>query len=130
MQFWELEMSRNTARDFLAGKLAALPGTRPTFEDWADHLTTLFPDVRLKRFLETRGADAGSFAQLWALPALWAGLLYDQVGYESRMHLAATAGVLGWLAIAHFAFAMVRAVRAEKSTQAMLRGIAERHGRV
>jgi glutamate--cysteine ligase len=65
-------------RDFLAGKLAALPGMRPTLDDWADHLTTLFPDVRLKRFLEMRGADAGSFAQIWALPALWTGLLYDE----------------------------------------------------
>lgn len=58
-----------------------------------------------------------------------AGLLYDQVGYESRMHIAATAGLCAWLAIALFAFAMVRAVRGEKATQAMLRGIAERHGR-
>ncbi len=74
-------------RDFLAGKLAALPGTKPTFEDWADHLTTLFPDVRLKRFLETRGADAGSFAQLWALPALWAGLLYDQEALDGASAL-------------------------------------------
>ena len=65
-------------RDFLAGRLAALPGVRPTLEDWADHLTTLFPDVRLKRFLEMRGADAGSFAQVVALPALWTGLLYDR----------------------------------------------------
>ena len=53
---------------------------RPTLDDWADHLTTLFPDVRLKRFLEMRGADAGSFAQIAALPALWTGLLYDQDG--------------------------------------------------
>jgi glutamate--cysteine ligase len=74
-------------RDFLAGKLAALPGERPTLDDWADHLTTLFPDVRLKRFLEMRGADAGSFAQLWALPALWAGLLYDQEALDGASAL-------------------------------------------
>ena len=65
-------------RNFLKGQLAALPGMRPTLDDWADHLTTLFPDVRLKRFLEMRGADAGSFEQIAALPALWTGLLYDR----------------------------------------------------
>ena len=64
-------------RDFLAGRLKELPGEHPTFDDWADHLTTLFPDVRLKRFLEMRGADAGPFAELMALPAFWVGLLYD-----------------------------------------------------
>lgn len=74
-------------RDFLAGKLAALPGMRPTLEDWADHLTTLFPDVRLKRFLEMRGADAGSFAQIAALPALWTGLLYDQATLDQASAL-------------------------------------------
>ena len=52
-------------------------------DDWADHLTTLFPDVRLKRFLEMRGADAGSFAALWALPALWTGLLYDKQALDA-----------------------------------------------
>jgi glutamate--cysteine ligase len=72
-----IDVAGASFRDFLAGKLAALPGERPTLDDWADHLTTLFPDVRLKRFLEMRGADAGSFAQILALPALWAGLLYD-----------------------------------------------------
>jgi len=74
-------------RDFLAGKLAALPGLRPTLDDWADHLTTLFPDVRLKRFLEMRGADAGSFAQISALPALWTGLLYDQQALDGALAL-------------------------------------------
>jgi glutamate--cysteine ligase len=64
-------------RDFLAGRLKELPGEHPTFDDWADHLTTLFPDVRLKRFLEMRGADAGPFAELMALPAFWVGLTYD-----------------------------------------------------
>ena len=72
-----IDVAGASFRDFLAGKLKALPGVRPTLDDWADHLTTLFPDVRLKRFLEMRGADAGSFAALWALPALWTGLLYD-----------------------------------------------------
>jgi glutamate--cysteine ligase len=74
-------------RGFLAGKLPALPGQRPTLDDWVNHLTTLFPDVRLKRFLEMRGADAGSFAQLWALPALWVGLLYDQEALDGASAL-------------------------------------------
>ncbi|MBC8020972.1 MAG: glutamate--cysteine ligase [Methyloceanibacter sp.] len=73
-----IDVAGASFRDFLDGKLAALPGARPTLDDWADHLTTLFPDVRVKRFLEMRGADAGPFAELWALPALWTGLLYDK----------------------------------------------------
>lgn len=62
-----------TFRDFLAGRLPL----RPTLADWQTHLTTLFPDVRLKRYLEMRGADAGNSATLCALPAFWKGLLYD-----------------------------------------------------
>ena len=73
-----IDVAGASFRDFLAGKLSALPGMRPTLEDWRDHLTTLFPDVRLKRFLEMRGADAGTLSALWALPALWVGLLYDE----------------------------------------------------
>jgi glutamate--cysteine ligase len=76
-------------RDFLAGKLGALPGVLPTLDDWADHLTTLFPDVRLKRFLEMRGADAGNFSQLCALPALWVGLLYDSEALDQASALVA-----------------------------------------
>jgi glutamate--cysteine ligase len=64
-------------RDFLDGRLPALPGEKPTLSDWADHLTTIFPEVRLKRFLEMRGADGGPEARIVALPALWVGLLYD-----------------------------------------------------
>jgi glutamate--cysteine ligase len=63
-------------RDFMAGRLAALPGELPTLGDWADHLTTVFPEVRLKRFLEMRGADGGPWRRLCALPAFWVGLLY------------------------------------------------------
>jgi glutamate--cysteine ligase len=72
-----LDVAGASFKDFLDGGLEQLPGERPTFDDWADHLTTLFPDVRLKRFLEMRGADAGSYAELMALPAFWVGLLYD-----------------------------------------------------
>jgi len=82
-----IDVAGASFRDFLAGKLAALPGELPTLDDWADHLTTLFPDVRLKRFLEMRGADAGSFAQILALPALWAGLLYDQQALDGASAL-------------------------------------------
>ena len=81
-------------RDFLAGRLGELPGEHPTFDDWADHLTTLFPDVRLKRFLEMRGADAGGFVELMALPAFWVGLLYDPASLAEASALVAdwTAG--------------------------------------
>ena len=65
-------------RDFLKGKLPALPGELPDIQDWEDHLTTAFPEVRLKHFLEMRGADGGPWCHLCALPALWAGLLYDE----------------------------------------------------
>ena len=63
--------------DFMAGRLPALPGERPTLSDWEDHLTTVFPEVRLKRFLEMRGADGGGWGNICALPAFWVGLLYD-----------------------------------------------------
>lgn len=64
-------------RDFMEGKLPCLPGEYPTIKDWEDHLSVAFPEVRLKRFLEMRGADTGSWKSLCALPALWVGLLYD-----------------------------------------------------
>ncbi|WP_425093133.1 glutamate--cysteine ligase [Tropicimonas sp. S265A] len=65
-------------RDFLVGKLPALPGEIPTLSDWADHLTTIFPEARIKKFIEMRGADGGPWRRLCALPALWVGLTYDQ----------------------------------------------------
>jgi glutamate--cysteine ligase len=65
-------------RDFLDGRLPALPGEVPTLSDWADHLTTIFPEARLKKFIEMRGADGGPWRRLCALPAFWVGLLYDQ----------------------------------------------------
>jgi glutamate--cysteine ligase len=84
-----IDVAGASFRDFLDGKLAALPGVLPTLDDWADHLTTLFPDVRLKRFLEMRGADAGPFRQLCALPALWVGLLYDSEALDQAYALIA-----------------------------------------
>ena len=74
-------------RDFLDGRLPQLPGEKPTLTDWADHLTTLFPEVRLKRFLEMRGADSGNHLSLCALPAFWTGLLYDQASLDAAYDL-------------------------------------------
>src|ERR1044072_5694879 len=65
-------------RDFLEGRLAALPGETPLVSDFTDHLSTIFPEVRLKSFLEMRGADGGPWSRICALPALWVGLLYDE----------------------------------------------------
>ncbi|MEM8571095.1 MAG: glutamate--cysteine ligase [Pseudomonadota bacterium] len=70
-------------RDFLRGELPALPGTRPSLSDWADHLTTIFPEVRIKRYMEMRGADGGPWRRLCALPAFWVGLLYDQTALDA-----------------------------------------------
>ncbi|MEP2641828.1 glutamate--cysteine ligase [Roseobacter sp.] len=74
-------------RDFLQGKLAALPGEIPTLSDWADHLTTAFPEARMKRFIEMRGADGGPWRRLCALPAFWVGLMYDQTALDAAWDL-------------------------------------------
>lgn len=83
-----VDASGQSFRDFLAGKLPALPGERPTLKDWDDHLTTLFPEVRMKRYIEMRGADGGPWGRLCALPALWVGLLYDSVALDEAEQLA------------------------------------------
>ncbi|CAL9199821.1 glutamate--cysteine ligase A, chloroplastic-like isoform X2 [Musa acuminata AAA Group] len=70
-------------RDFMRGKLPSLPGELPTLNDWENHLTTIFPEVRLKRYLEMRGADGGPWRRLCALPAFWVGLLYDEVSLQN-----------------------------------------------
>ena len=72
-----IDASGQSFRDFMDGRLPALPGERPTKADWADHLTTLFPEVRLKSYLEMRGADGGPWSRICGLPALWTGVLYD-----------------------------------------------------
>lgn len=74
-------------RAFLKGELPQLPGEKPTIADWEDHLSTLFPEVRLKSFLEMRGADAGPWDNICALPALWVGLLYDQAALDGALDL-------------------------------------------
>jgi glutamate--cysteine ligase len=75
-------------REFLKGRLPALPGEVPTLSDWADHLTTIFPEARLKKFIEMRGADGGPWRRLCALPALWVGVLYDQTSLDAAWDLA------------------------------------------
>jgi glutamate--cysteine ligase len=82
------DVSGANFRDLLAGKLTHLPGEHATISDWANHLSTIFPEVRLKRFLEMRGADMGSRDQVLALPALWAGLLYDETALDGAWELA------------------------------------------
>jgi glutamate--cysteine ligase len=72
-----IDVAGASFRRFLDGGLEQLPGERPTIDDWSDHLTTLFPEVRLKRFLEMRGGDGGPWRRICALPAFWVGLLYD-----------------------------------------------------
>ncbi len=74
-------------RDFMQGKLAALPGERATVGDFADHSTTAFPDVRLKRYIETRGADSGPPAMMLAQSAFWTGIFYDSGALEAAKHL-------------------------------------------
>jgi glutamate--cysteine ligase len=74
-------------RDFLKGRLSVLPGELPTIDDWADHLSTAFPEVRLKQFLEMRGADGGPWDRICALPAIWVGLLYDQGALDAAWDL-------------------------------------------
>ena len=75
-------------RDFMQGKLPALPGEIPTLSDWADHLTTIFPEARIKKFIEMRGADGGPWRRLCALPAFWVGLTYDQGALDAAWDIA------------------------------------------
>ena len=74
-------------RDFLDGNLDVYPGQKPTISDWNDHLSTAFPEVRLKSFLEMRGSDGGPWNKICALPALWVGLLYDQSALDAAWDL-------------------------------------------
>jgi len=81
------DVAGQSFRDLLAGRLPGLPGERATLSDWNNHLTTLFPDVRLKKYIEMRGADAGPWRTLTALPALWVGLLYDSAALDAAWDL-------------------------------------------
>ena len=82
-----IDAAGQSFRDFLNGTLPALPGETPLITDWADHLTTAFPEVRLKKYLEMRGADGGPWRRLCALPALWVGLLYDDQALDAAWDL-------------------------------------------
>ncbi|WP_121114898.1 glutamate--cysteine ligase [Croceibacterium ferulae] len=86
-----IDASGQSFRDFLDGRLPALPGEKPTASDWWDHLSTAFPEVRLKSFLEMRGADGGPWNRICALPAFWVGLLYDDAALDAAWDL-----VKGW----------------------------------
>jgi len=86
-----IDASGQSFRDFLRGELPALPGELPTPADWQDHMSTAFPEVRLKSFLEMRGADGGPWNRICALPALWVGLLYDDTALDAAWDL-----VKGW----------------------------------
>ena len=74
-------------RAFLKGELPALPGEKPTLSDWADHMTTVFPEARVKKYIEMRGADCGDQAHINALPAFWVGLMYDQTALDAAWDL-------------------------------------------
>ncbi|MBL3701518.1 glutamate--cysteine ligase [Sulfitobacter sp. BDSS02] len=102
-------------RDFLNGELPALPGETPTLSDWADHLTTLFPEARIKKFIEMRGADGGPWRRLCALPAFWVGLTYDQSALDAAWDL-----VKGWDAPTREA---LRVAAADQGLQAKVDGI-------
>ena len=82
-----IDVSGESFRDFMEGKLTALPGELPGIDDWEDHLTTAFPEVRLKKFIEMRGADGGQTKNLCALPAFWVGLMYDDEALANAMSL-------------------------------------------
>ena len=92
-----IDVAGASFRDFMSGKLAAvlnrpeLAALEPTIDDWSDHITTIFPEVRMKRFLEMRGADGGRWRRICALPAFWVGLLYDQSALDAAYDM-----IKGW----------------------------------
>ncbi|MGZ5918812.1 MAG: glutamate--cysteine ligase [Hyphomicrobium sp.] len=106
-----VDVAGQSFRDFMNGRLSALPGEAPTVADWVDHMSTAFPEVRVKNYLEMRGADCGDRDRLIALPALWVGLLYDDASLD-----AAWSVVKGWNA----------AERAQLYTDAPKLGLAAR----
>jgi glutamate--cysteine ligase len=82
-----IDVSGSSFRDFFAGTNKMMPGEKPTLSDWANHLSTIFPEVRLKRYLEMRGADGVPWNRLPALPAFWVGLLYDDVALDAAWEI-------------------------------------------
>ncbi|MCV2892907.1 glutamate--cysteine ligase [Lentibacter sp. XHP0401] len=102
-------------RDFLKGELPAMPGEMPTLSDWADHLTTLFPEARIKKYMEMRGADGGPWRRLCALPAFWVGLMYDDGALDAALDLTK-----GWDAETREA---LRVASSEQGLQAETHGV-------
>jgi glutamate--cysteine ligase len=102
-------------RDFMRGELPALPGEVATLSDWADHLTTIFPEARIKKFMEMRGADGGPWRRLCALPAFWTGIMYDASSLDAAWDL-----VKGWTAEQRDA---LRIAASEDALQAKVDGI-------
>ncbi len=94
-----IDLAGCSFRDFMAGRLAQAQGHRATVEDFADHVTTAFTDVRVKRFLEMRGADAGSPAMMLAQSALWVGLLYDEAALSAASALVRASPVAAFTAL-------------------------------
>ena len=82
-----VNLSGSSFREFIKGQLKTVPNQRATYSDWIDHLTTIFTDVRLKNFIEMRGADGGPSKNVTALAALWVGLLYDKESLENVFNL-------------------------------------------
>src|SRR5262249_52479664 len=82
-----IDAAGQSFRDLMAGTLPALPGEHATVSDWANHVSTIFPEVRLKRYLEMRGSDAGQWRRLPGLPAFWVGLLYDDACLDAAWAL-------------------------------------------
>jgi len=83
-----IDVAGRSFRDFIAGRLPELPGQCATIKDWNDHTTTIFPEVRLKQFLEMRGADTGPASRISGLQALWAGVFYDEAARDAALDLA------------------------------------------
>ncbi len=94
-----IDVAGASFRDFMAGRLRGFEGQVPTMGDFADHLTTIFTDVRLKRFLEMRGADAGSPAMMTAMSAFWVGILYDNAALTAAEALVADLGAAALMAV-------------------------------
>ncbi|RMG58885.1 MAG: glutamate--cysteine ligase [Gammaproteobacteria bacterium] len=103
-----IDCTGESFRAFLQGRLPQAPGERPTLADWELHLSTLFPDVRLKQYLEMRGADAGPWPWICSLPALWKGLLYDEQACREA-----------WALCSDWSHAEVVALRAEAARKAL-----------
>src|SRR5258707_774106 len=82
-----IDVAGQSFRDLMRGRLQSLPGERATMSDWANHVSTIFPEVRLKRYLEMRGADGGPWRRLPALPAYWVGILYDDDSLDAAWDL-------------------------------------------